>query len=41
MLHPEGALVVWGQWPSRDNDGETAISVDLVDPDGILRSHPH
>jgi hypothetical protein len=41
MLHPEGALVVWGQWPPRDNDGETVISVDLVDPDGILRSHPH
>jgi hypothetical protein len=41
MHHPEGALVVWGQWPSRENDGETVISVDLVDADGILRSHPH
>jgi hypothetical protein len=41
MLHPEGALAVWGQWPPRENDGETVISVDLVDADGILRAHPH
>jgi len=41
MLHPEGALAVWGQWPPRENDGKTVISVDLVDADGILRSHPH
>jgi winged helix DNA-binding protein len=41
MLHPEGALVVWGQWPPRENDGETVISVDLTDPDGVLRPHPH
>lgn len=41
MLHPEGALVVWGQWPPRENDGETGISVDLMDPDGVLRAHPH
>lgn len=41
MLHPEGHLVVWGQWPPRATDGETAVTVDLVDADGVLRSHPH
>ena len=41
MLHPEGSLVVWGEWPARENDGESAITVDLVDADGVLRSHPH
>jgi hypothetical protein len=41
MLHPEGPLLVWGQWPPRENDGENAITVDLVDADGVLRSHPH
>jgi hypothetical protein len=41
MLRPEGSLAVWGQWPPRDSDGENAITVDLVDADGVLRSHPH
>ena len=41
MLHPEGSLVVWGEWPPRENDGESAITVDLVDADGVLRPHPH
>ena len=41
MLHPEGSLAVWGQWPPRENDGKDAITVDLVDADGILRAHPH
>jgi hypothetical protein len=41
MFHPEGALVVWGQWPPRENDGKDAITVNLVDNDGILRPHPH
>jgi hypothetical protein len=41
MLHPEGSLAVWGQWPPRENDGKYAITVDLVDADGVLRAHPH
>jgi hypothetical protein len=41
MLHPEGSLAVWGQWPPRENDGKDAITVDLVDADGVLRTHPH
>jgi hypothetical protein len=41
MLHPEGSLVVWGEWPGRENDGESVITVNLVDADGVLRRHPH
>jgi hypothetical protein len=41
MLHPEGSLVVWGDWPAREDDGQDAITVDLVDADGMLRPHPH
>ncbi len=41
MLHPEGSVVVWGQWPARGNDGSDAITMNLVDDDGILRRHPH
>lgn len=41
MLRPEGDLAVWGQWPPRVSDGQDAITVDLVDADGILRPHPH
>lgn len=41
MLHSEGALAVWGRWPPRISDGEDAITVDLIDEDGVLRSHPH
>lgn len=41
MLHPEGSLAVWGRWPPRQNDGADAITIDLVDADGVLRSHPH
>jgi len=41
MLHPEDSLAVWGQWPPREDNGEKAITVDLVDADGVLRSHPH
>jgi hypothetical protein len=41
MLRPEGSLAVWGQWPPRENDDENAITVDLVDSDGVLRPHPH
>jgi hypothetical protein len=41
MHHPEGALAVWGQWPPRGNDGHDVITIDLVDADGVRRSHPH
>lgn len=41
MLHPDGSLAVWGQWPPREDDGEDTITVDLVDADGVLRTHPH
>ena len=37
----EGELVVWGPWPSREGDPRGAITMDLVDADGVLRSHPH
>lgn len=41
MLHHQGAVVVWGPWPARVNDGQTGVTVNLVDADGTLRSHPH
>ncbi|WP_432948906.1 hypothetical protein ACQPXM_15000 [Kribbella sp. CA-253562] len=41
MHHAEGARVVWGTWPAPLNDGQDAITVDLVDADGVLRAHPH
>jgi hypothetical protein len=41
MLQPEGSLAVWGNWPPRANDGDDAITLDLVDADGVLRRHPH
>jgi len=41
ILHPAGSLVVWGEWPARENDGENLITADLVDADGVLRPHPH
>lgn len=41
ISHPEGQLIVWGKWPDRDNDGRNAITLNLVDEDGISRAHPH
>jgi hypothetical protein len=41
MHQPEGGQVVWGTWPSPLNDGHNAVTVDLVDEDGVLRPHPH
>jgi len=35
------ATVYYGPFPARNNDGKNAITVDLPDSDGILRSHPH
>jgi hypothetical protein len=40
VSQPEGGLVVWGEWPGRDNDAD-AITLNLVDKDGVLRPHPH
>jgi hypothetical protein len=28
-------------YPGRDNDGESAITLDLPDADGVVRRHPH
>ena len=36
-----GSLVIWGRFPAPGDDGESAVSIRLVDPDGVLRSHPH
>jgi hypothetical protein len=41
MHHPEGNLMIWGKWPARPDDGRDGITINLVDVDGILRSHPH
>lgn len=41
VSHPEGQVIVWGRWPGKDNDGRDAITINLVDDDGIIRSHPH
>ena len=36
-----GSLVIWGRFPGPEDDGESAISIRLVDRDGVLRPHPH
>lgn len=36
---PERIIV--GAYPARDNDGLDAITLDLPDPDGVVRQHPH
>jgi hypothetical protein len=36
-----GAWLLVGNFPARDNDGENAITVELPDADGVLRRHPH
>ncbi len=42
LVHvPHGSLVVWGPWPDVADDGEDAVTVTLVDSDGVLRAHPH
>jgi len=43
FLGPVGndARVFVGHFPSRDDDGENAVTVDLPDRDGVLRRHPH
>jgi hypothetical protein len=34
-------LFFFGQFPARDNDGDSAITVILPDTDGVVRDHPH
>jgi hypothetical protein len=41
MQHPGGEQVIWGAWPAPLDDGDNAVTVNLVDADGVLRSHPH
>jgi hypothetical protein len=41
MHHPGGEQVIWGTWPAPMHDGHQAVTVDLVDVDGVMRSHPH
>jgi hypothetical protein len=42
LLEADPALVLFfGFFPSRDNDGKQAVSLDLPDSDGVLRTHPH
>ncbi|GAB2651888.1 hypothetical protein [Kribbella swartbergensis] len=39
--HTGGERIVWGTLPAPLNDGHKAVTVDLVDADGMLRTHPH
>lgn len=41
MHHPEGSLAIWGKWPAREDDGHDGITINLIDADGTLRTHPH
>lgn len=41
MRHPEGCLAVWGEWPPPSNDGVDAVTIQLVDEDGVQLQHPH
>jgi len=36
-----GARVFFGLVPARDNDGVDAVTLNLPDADGVVRSHPH
>lgn len=36
-----GALIFYGPYPERDNDGVDAVTVILPDADGVVRPHPH
>lgn len=35
------ADIFWGTWPGRDGDGTDAVTLALVDSDGVHRSHPY
>jgi hypothetical protein len=34
-------IVFFGAFPARDNDGLRAVTLDLPDADGVVRTHPH
>jgi hypothetical protein len=36
-----GEAIRFGRFPGRENDGEHAVTFDLPDRDGVVRSHPH
>jgi hypothetical protein len=38
---PSTALVFYGTFPGREDDGRRAVTVTLPDRDGVIRSHPH
>jgi hypothetical protein len=38
---PPGSRIFFGRFPAAENDGASAITIDLPDLDGIVRSHPH
>lgn len=41
VAHAEGKAVLVGRFPSRADDGQSAITIHLPDLDGVVRSHPY
>jgi hypothetical protein len=37
----DGVEMFVGAFPARDDDGKDAVTIDLPDPDGVVRRHPH
>jgi len=35
------STIFFGFFPARNNDGVTAVTIDLPDSDGVVRPHPH
>ncbi|NUP06283.1 MAG: hypothetical protein HOW73_09520 [Polyangiaceae bacterium] len=35
------SMLLFGPFPPRQNDGISAVTLDLPDADGIVRAHPH
>jgi hypothetical protein len=36
-----GERIFYGRFPARDSDSVRAVTLDLPDSDGVIRSHPH
>jgi len=36
-----GSVVFFRLFPGRENDGRTAVTLDMPDADGVVRPHPH